>query len=134
MSVFHLSWPSEVAGNADEYLSLDRGPDGTWEVAATHCTWCPVDGGAGQVAAFARWLLNPPPGGYDCDFTLVDRSALPDRRQFWPVEIDVTLTRRPADGPESMSVSLDEIMLLWEPADRARIERAATALLAAVTP
>lgn len=129
-TVVHLSWPSTVDDRGSEWLSLGRAPDGSWWFAALYAGRWAIDGGTPQVAAFAQWLLEPPPAGrYEKEFFLLDEQSPNAGSSVCPLTVHVLLGRENAGGPEYLVVYLDSVGLEWESVERNELEAAATMLL-----
>ncbi|MCP3804831.1 hypothetical protein NLX83_36750 [Allokutzneria sp. A3M-2-11 16] len=156
---FRFAWRgSHYSGRPVEELwfALDRDERGDWLFDAYFLGRLPLSGGAEHAAAFARWLLAPPPRRrYEKDFVLLDDEPTPGRAISWlapdsteaervedtELTVEIILGRDEDDGPEYLILQPSGhaprhgfafqicAELVWEPMDRAAVEHTAALLL-----
>ena len=158
---FRFAWQgAHYSGRPVEELwfALERDEHGDWWFAAYFLGRVWLSGGAARAAEFARWLLVPPPRQrYEKDFVLLDDEPTPGRAISWlapdateaeriedtELTVEIMIGRDDDGGPEYLILQPSGhaprqgfafqicAELVWEPMDRAAVERTAAALLAA---
>ncbi|GAA4022205.1 hypothetical protein GCM10022247_53010 [Allokutzneria multivorans] len=138
------------------WFALDRDARGDWWFDAYFLGRVRLSGGSEHVARFASWLLKPAVDeAYERSFVLVDDEPDPGRPISWlapgateparvsdtVLTVEVMIGRDEDGGPEYLMLQPSGrapqqgfafqicAELVWEPMDRASVERAAVALL-----
>ncbi|MCX4826014.1 hypothetical protein OG883_40790 [Streptomyces sp. NBC_01142] len=92
----------------DLWLAVGKAPDGTWWFDAYFIGRVTLRGGAPRAAAFAQWLLTPPPEvQYEKEFILVHGEPQCRSRQIADgtrLTIEILMGREEAGGPEYLQV------------------------------
>ncbi|MGY0064155.1 hypothetical protein ACWY4P_48285 [Streptomyces sp. LZ34] len=108
---FRLGWRgSHYSGRPveDLWVAVGKDPDGTWWFDAYFIGRVTLRGGARRAAAFARWLLAPPPEGpYEKEFMLIDSEPQTGSRHIAEgtlLTVEVLMGREEPGGPEFFQV------------------------------